>query len=139
MAQKLFTHIDELLSLQPAFEKQGRHIREADLGLAKNQALYVDNGRIAWLGPQKKIPKKLARQKRLKEISLKGHCILPGLVECHTHTIFAGHRGAEFELRNQGVSYQEIARQGGGILSTMAHTRKASAARLQAGAQRGGG
>ncbi|RYG40595.1 MAG: hypothetical protein EOO01_26990, partial [Chitinophagaceae bacterium] len=55
---------------------------------------------------------------------------LPGFVECHTHLVFAGHRAAEFEMRNQGVSYQEIAKRGGGILSTMKHTREASAKQL---------
>ncbi len=51
---------------------------------------------------------------------------MPGLVECHTHLIFAGDRAAEFEMRNQGVGYQEIAARGGGILSTMKKTRAAS-------------
>lgn len=131
----LWTHIDEILTLQPALLKQGRRIQEADLGIASKQAIYVENGRIAWLGSQRKIPKELSRRKGLKEQSLQGHTVLPGFVECHTHTVFAGHRAAEFELRNQGVSYQEIARQGGGILSTMKQTRQASRAQLEALAQ----
>jgi imidazolonepropionase len=52
--------------------------------------------------------------------------VAPGFIECHTHLIFAGHRAVEFEMRNQGASYQEISQKGGGILSTMKHTRAAS-------------
>ena len=126
MTNLLVTNISELLTLAPAMNKEGRRVLEADLGLEKNQALYVEKGRIAWIGSHKKIPKKLARQKKLKELSAKGLTVLPGLVECHTHLVFAGSRAAEFEMRNQGVSYQEIARQGGGILSTMKQTRAMS-------------
>jgi imidazolonepropionase len=132
MANLLVTNIGELLSLAPAMKKEGRRILEADLGLAKNQAFYIEKGRIAWMGPQKQIPKTLAKQKKLKEFSAKGLTVLPGLVECHTHLVFAGSRAAEFELRNQGMSYQEIAKRGGGILSTMKETRAISPKALQA-------
>lgn len=130
MANLLITNISEMLTMAPAMKKEGRSIKEQDLGIEAKQAIYVEKGRIAWVGPQKKIPKELAKKKKLKEISGKGQTVLPGLVECHTHLVFAGHRATEFELRNQGVSYQEIARQGGGILSTMNRTREASAKEL---------
>lgn len=133
---KLITNISELLTLQPAMAKGGRRIQEADLGMAQNQAMYLENGRIAWLGPQKKIPKHFAQKKKLKEISAKGLTVMPGFVECHTHLVFAGNRAAEFEMRNQGVSYQEISRQGGGILSTMKQTRAASLKVLQTMSQK---
>jgi len=55
-----------------------------------------------------------------------GCCITPGLLDCHTHLVYAGNRAHEFELRLQGVSYEEIARQGGGIHSTVMATRAAS-------------
>lgn len=103
-------------------QKEGRRITENDLGIAQQQAMFIEKGRISWIGPHKKIPKELAK-KKVKEFSAKGMTILPGLVECHTHLIFAGSRAAEFEMRNQGVSYQEIAKKGGGILSTMKQTR----------------
>lgn len=131
MANLLVRDIGELLTLAPAMAKEGRRITEADLGLEKNQAMYIEGGRIAWIGPQRKVPKSLAKQKKLKEFSAKGLTVLPGLVECHTHLIFAGSRAAEFELRNQGVSYQEIAKQGGGILSTMKQTRAISTKSLK--------
>lgn len=132
MKNLLVSNIGELLTLAPAMKKEGRRVLESDMGLGQNQALYVEKGRIAWIGPQKKIPKELARQKKLKEISAKGLTVMPGFVECHTHLVFAGSRAAEFEMRNQGVSYQEIARQGGGILSTMRKTREMPAAQLKA-------
>lgn len=131
MANLLVTNISELLTLAPAMQKEGRKITESDLGLLQNQALYIEKGRVAWIGPQKKIPKTLAKAKKLKEVSAKGMTVLPGLVECHTHLIFAGSRAAEFELRNQGVSYQEIAKKGGGILSTMKQTRAMSPAAMK--------
>ena len=61
---------------------------------------------------------------------LKKQNVYPSFIDCHTHLIFAGNRSNEFEMRNQGVSYQNIARQGGGIISTVKHTRKAKLADL---------
>lgn len=126
MANILVTNISEMLTLAPANEKEGRRITEKDLGIKTNQAMYVVSGRIEWLGAQKEIPKILARNKKIKEVSMKGQTLLPGFVECHTHLVFAGHRAEEFELRNQGVSYQEISKRGGGILSTLQETRAIS-------------
>jgi len=131
MANLLVTNISELLTLAPAMQKEGRKVLEQDLGIQQNQALYIEKGRIVWMGPHKKIPKTLAKAKKLKEFSAKGMTVLPGLVECHTHLIFAGSRAAEFEMRNQGVSYQEIAKAGGGILSTMKQTRAMSPAAMK--------
>ena len=125
----LLKNISTLLTLQGAAAKQGRHIVADDLGVAVKQAIVIDQGKIAWLGPQAKIPKAFAK-KKMKEIDLKGRTVLPGFVECHTHLIFAGNRAAEFELRNQGIGYQEIAARGGGILSTMKQTRQASLSSL---------
>jgi imidazolonepropionase len=86
-------------------------------------AMSVSDGRIEWIGPQAKIPKKI---KYKKITDLKNQLVFPSFIECHTHTLFAGSRAEEFELRNNGVSYLEIAAKGGGILSTMKATRKAS-------------
>lgn len=95
--------------------------------------MIVENGLITWLGPQSKIPKKI---KFKKETDLKKSKIFPAFIECHTHSVFAGSRADEFELRNQGVSYLEIAQRGGGILSTMKKTRTASAKELLSSAQK---
>lgn len=90
-------------------------------------AFVVEKGIIKWIGSQNKIPKHF---KTGKAIDLKNKLVFPSFIECHTHSVFAGSRAEEFELRNQGVSYLEIAQKGGGILSTMRATRKASAKEL---------
>lgn len=123
----LLKNISTLLTLQGAARKEGRHITEEDLGIhAQPSSLLIEKDKIAWVGSAKRIPKEFSKKKTLREIDMKGFTVLPGLVECHTHLIFAGDRAAEFEMRNQGVSYQEIAARGGGILSTMKKTRAAS-------------
>lgn len=124
-----FRNVDELLSMQGARRKEGRHITEGDLGVIKKAALVVGKGKVVWVGEDKKIPRAF-RNKITREVFLKGKTVVPGLVDCHTHLVFAGDRSNEFELRNKGVSYQEIAARGGGILSTMQATRKASAIEL---------
>lgn len=121
--------IDTLLTLEGAFQKQGRSILESDLSILSKAALVIEKGKIVWRGAQKSIPRQYAKSS--KEINLGGATVLPGLIECHTHTLFAGTRSQEFEMRLQGVSYQEIAKKGGGILSTVKATRKASASELQ--------
>lgn len=133
---ELFYNIDLLLTLQPAYLKQGRQVKEVDLGFIEKAAILVENGKINWIGPQKKIPRGLANQYRINEIDLKHSTVLPSFKECHTHLIFAGSRADEFELRNQGVSYQEIAKKGGGIVSTMRKTRTAKAIDLLTSAQK---
>jgi imidazolonepropionase len=63
-------------------------------------------------------------------LDCEGRLVTPGLIDCHTHLVYAGNRAAEFEARLKGVSYEEIARAGGGIVSTMRHTRAASETEL---------
>src|SRR5688500_2936976 len=101
--------------------------------ILKNHSFLVSEGKISWIGTDNKIPKDI---KNAKEVSLKGLTVLPGFVECHTHSVFAGSRAAEFELRNQGVSYQEISAKGGGILSTVKAVREASPKSLQEATQK---
>ncbi len=99
-------------------------------GLVRNGALAIADGRIAWIGKQDEIP---PDYDRLERCDLAGRLITPALIDCHTHIVHGGHRAAEFEKRLQGVSYEDIARQGGGILSTVTSTRAASVADLLAG------
>ena len=86
-------------------------------------AFVTEKGIIKWLGPQNRVPKVF---KIRKNIDLKNQLVFPSFIECHTHSVFAGSRAEEFELRNQGATYLEIAQKGGGILSTMKATREAS-------------
>jgi len=120
----VFKNISELVTLEAVRQKQGRRIQESDLSIIKNAAVVVENGQILWLGEKKKLPRSFAAKS--KDIDVKGLNLMPGFVECHTHSIYAGSRSQEFEQRNRGVSYQEIAAKGGGILSTMRSTRSSS-------------
>lgn len=98
-----------------------------------SMAMIVRKGLIEWIGPQAKIPRS---HRYTSETDLKKKRVLPSFIECHTHSVFAGSRAEEFEMRNQGVSYLEIAKRGGGILSTMKATRRASPAELLKSTQR---
>ena len=126
----LLKNISTLLTLQGAAAKAGRRVAEEDLSIQTNASVFLDKDRIVWVGPSKKLPKEYAKKKSVKEYDCKGRTVLPGFVEAHTHLIFEGDRAAEFEMRQRGVSYQEIAAKGGGILSTMKKTRAASVQKL---------
>ncbi|HSD70532.1 MAG TPA: imidazolonepropionase, partial [Woeseiaceae bacterium] len=91
-------------------------------GIVEKGALAIAGGRIAWLGPQKDLPKVAAKETR----PVHGQWLTPALIDCHTHLAFAGNRAAEFAKRLAGASYKEIAREGGGILSTVRATREAT-------------
>ena len=82
----------------------------------------IEEGRISWAGPANDAPKFSSAA----VINAKGRLVTPGLIDCHTHLVYGGNRAKEFEMRLNGVSYEEIARQGGGIVSTVAATRAAS-------------
>jgi imidazolonepropionase len=92
-------------------------------GAIENAALAIKNGEIVWLGEQSNLPSFDAFA--TPTLSVKGQWLTPGLIDCHTHLIFAGSRAEEFEQRLQGVSYEQIAAQGGGIASTVKATRAA--------------
>jgi imidazolonepropionase len=99
------------------------------LGVIEDGAVAVTDGRIAWVGRRADLPGSAAVTTRCD-----GAWILPGLIDCHTHLVFAGNRAREFEMRLEGASYEEIAKAGGGILSTVRATRAAGEAELVAGA-----
>ncbi len=90
-------------------------------GLIEHGAVMVEDGRIAWVGPDADRP-----AAKVETLDLGGRLVTPGLIDCHTHVVFAGDRAREFELRLQGASYEEVARAGGGIVSTVRATRAAS-------------
>lgn len=101
-------------------------------GAVANAALAIRDGRIIWLGPMSGLPQIAATETR----SIDGRWLTPALIDCHTHLVFAGDRAREFEQRLQGVSYEEIARAGGGINSTVTATRQADPATLFDSARR---
>ena len=92
-------------------------------GLVKNGAVALQDGKIAWAGPEADLPGMFADWPRE---DLGGRLVTPALVDCHTHVVFGGNRAREFELRLEGASYEEVARAGGGIVSTVTATRAAS-------------
>ena len=94
----------------------------AGYGLIADAAVAVAGDRIAWAGPMPELP---ADYRGLPEHDCGGRLLTPGLIDCHTHAVFGGHRAVEFELRLKGASYEEVARAGGGILSTVTATRSA--------------
>lgn len=93
------------------------------LGLIENAAIAVRDGSIAFVGTVADLP---TGWDAAEKISLDGRLVTPGLIDCHTHLVYAGSRAHEFELRLAGASYEEIARAGGGIVSTVKATRAAS-------------
>jgi imidazolonepropionase len=98
-------------------------LNAADYGLIPQGAIVVRAGKIAWLGPESKLPHDYFS---LEAHDLQNVCLTPGLIDCHTHLVYAGHRAHEFELRQQGHTYEEILQAGGGIHATVRATRAAS-------------
>ena len=94
-------------------------------GRIENAALGWHDGKITFAAQQAQLP--AAPEKLARQVESAGQAwITPGLIDCHTHLVFAGNRAHEFELRLRGAAYEEIARAGGGIVSTVEHTRAAS-------------
>ncbi|TVQ92544.1 MAG: imidazolonepropionase [Deltaproteobacteria bacterium] len=128
----LISNVDRLLTLDPI---QGG----SDLGVLEDAAVGIVGEKVAWIGPTAQAPGAATI------IEARGLLATPGLVDCHTHAVWAGSRASEWRRRLSGVPYAEILEQGGGILSTVAATRAASdeellagcVARLRAAASRG--
>lgn len=101
-----------------------------DYGVVENAAIAIQGGILSWLGPRTELPTHAAAETR----SLAGRWVTPALIDCHTHLVFAGDRAGEYELRQLGASYADIARAGGGIMATVRSTRAATADELFASA-----
>lgn len=92
-------------------------------GLVEGAAIAITDGRIAWCGGGDSVPTDYAGW---PQVDLGGRLVTPALIDCHTHIVYGGNRAREFEMRLQGASYEEVARAGGGIVSTVSATRNAS-------------
>jgi len=99
-------------------------------GAIKDAAILIKDGRIAWVGPRADLPV----HKAVETDRLGGCWVTPGLVDCHTHLVFGGDRSGEFERRLEGATYEEIARAGGGIVSSVRATREEGEDQLYASA-----
>jgi len=114
---------------------------EARLGCIEDAILVVADGRVQWLGPRSEYvpsaavaamtPSAAIADIEITEVDLGGRLVMPGLVDCHTHLVYAGDRAADFEARCRGESYQAIAARGGGIRTSVAATRAASGDELR--------
>ncbi|WP_309682668.1 imidazolonepropionase [Polaromonas sp.] len=125
MTLQLWTHC-RAATLQPGAAQA--------YGLIDDAALVSDGETLAWVGPRADLPAAL-RARCSVQHDAGGALITPGLIDCHTHLVYGGDRANEFELRLNGASYEEIARAGGGIVSTVQATRAATAAQLTEQAQ----
>ena len=101
-------------------------------GLIEDAVLVVSDGSLQWVGPRSDLPANLLKN-GMQTHDAKGALITPGLIDCHTHLVYGGNRAGEFEQRLNGASYEDIARAGGGIVSTVTATRAAT--ELELGAQ----
>src|SRR4051812_22382707 len=97
---------------------------DRSLGVIEDGAIAIRDGRIAWVGPRDELTKLQWHSNNVTQAD--GLWITPGLIECHTHLVYAGDRSHEFAMRLAGATYEDIARAGGGILSTVKATRAAS-------------
>jgi imidazolonepropionase len=94
-------------------------------GLVDDAAIVVDGAHIAWVGPDRDVPREW-RELSVSTHECDGALVTPGLIDCHTHLVYGGDRANEFEMRLNGATYEEIARAGGGIASTVKATRTAT-------------
>jgi imidazolonepropionase len=126
----VYRRISCLVTNEGVARRRGVQPREDDLGLLAKAALVHSPGRgVLWVGPDKALPRQF-RTRDWRTVDCHGLTAYPGLVDAHTHPVFAGDRSREFELRMRGATYQEIAEAGGGIVSTTAATRKCGPAEL---------
>lgn len=104
-------------------EMQETHATHEPYGLIDAGAVVLSGDRIVWAGPEGDVPKIHVNEQAR---DLGGRLLTPSFIDCHTHIVHGGNRAKEFEMRLEGASYEEIARTGGGIISTVSHTRTAT-------------
>ena len=121
--------------LKNAFEKG---VTDETYGLIPNGYLFMQNGVITAFGPMSALQENLASNKAMNQIDdaidADGKLLTPAFIDCHTHVVYGGHRALEFEMRLKGASYAEVAKAGGGIVSTVRATRSQSVEQLVEGA-----
>ncbi len=127
-APEIFRHIGQLVTMNPQAKGQ-----TASFAMMPNAALVVEGGQVTWSGSETDLP---IDYQNLPFTDCKGRLVTPGLVDAHTHLLYAGNRSHEVALRAEGKSYLQILEAGGGILSTVRQTRQASDHDLRAGVQK---
>lgn len=130
MSNLIIHNIDRLATCaSPHGAKRGAALK--DVGMLTDAAIAVADGKIVAVGDSAEITATYAAD---QTINANGNAVIPAFVDCHTHVVFSGNRVHEFEMRIGGASYMEIMAAGGGIVSTMRHTRKATPDQLVASA-----
>lgn len=124
----LITNCGQLVTLAGPAPRRGRAMR--DLSIIDDGAVLISQGRIVAVGPRRVIERR-PDARRARKLDIGGRVVVPGLVDSHTHLIFPVSRAAEYEMRIAGASYEEIARAGGGILSTVRNLRAATTLALE--------
>lgn len=124
----LLTGCGQLVTLRGPVPRRGRALRE--LGIVRDGAVLIRDGRIAAVGSRRKV-EALREARRARKLDVGGRVVLPGFVDSHTHLLFPASRADDYEQRIAGNTYEQIARAGGGILSTVRKLRRATAAELK--------
>lgn len=116
---KIYKNLNQIITLANASKKDGRKIVTNDLSIVENASIVFDKSNILWVGKSSDLP---PQYNAIEAIDLQGHILTPEIVDSHTHLVFGGNRSFEYSLRLGGADYEEIAKAGGGILSTMEKT-----------------
>ena len=119
-------------SNQYGFDLSNDSDNKTPYGQLENAAIGIKNSKIAWIGKQNEMAEHVAHYAAEQIKDAHNQWLTPGLIDCHTHLVYAGNRSNEFEARLHGASYQDIATQGGGIVSSVSATRAASVDELYA-------
>ncbi len=127
MSLMAFRNFSQIATLEEAYKKDGRRLQPSDLSIIENATVVFDASEIKWIGFDKDMPCEFSG---IASEDFTGKCLLPELVDSHTHLIFGGDRAHEYSMRLNGADYQAIAEAGGGILNTMEGTNKLTKSEL---------
>jgi imidazolonepropionase len=121
---EVYVHASFIYTGDAILKMDGRNLKEKDLAPIADGAIVFDHQKILWVGESAQLPEKY---RKLKTTDLqKKRAVIPGLVDSHTHLVFGGSRAHEFARRCAGTTYEQIANEGGGILTTVTGTRQAT-------------
>jgi imidazolonepropionase len=120
---RVYSELEQIVTLKGVHQKDGRRLLPDDLGIIPNASIVFDDDKILWVGPAGNLP---GQYLNIPDTKLRGHVLTPEIVDSHTHIVFGGDRAQEYADRLNGKTYEEIAKEGGGILSTMKMTNEES-------------